>query len=134
MYYYFPLLLLFFIVATWLSYTHAAAVYPASPDLPTLSFFDLPGVIGARSPEKEIPKKLIDDLVIDYIENPNALVILTSSLETDWDTCAYAAQLVSKANATSRTVGVLTKPDRVDNDVRYNIVKKVVWVFTNYGV
>ncbi|KAF2728408.1 P-loop containing nucleoside triphosphate hydrolase protein [Polyplosphaeria fusca] len=98
-----------------------------APGLPDLSFFDLPGVIIARgNRKKEVLKKFIEDLVTEYVEDSSALVLLTSSLEMDWDISSHAAELITKTNATSRTVGVLTKPDRIDNPARYIDIRKAL--------
>jgi hypothetical protein len=57
--------------------------------------------------------------VREYISDTNALVLLTSTLEVDWAVASNAAELVAKTNATSRCVGVLTKPDRINDASRY---------------
>lgn len=85
---------------------NVVCVYITAPGLPNLSFYDLPGVIIARgNKNKEILKKFIDNLVAKYIQDDYALVLLTSSLEIDWDIASNAADLVSKTKATSRCVG-----------------------------
>jgi len=42
---------------------------------------------------------------MEYISDPYALILLTSSLEIDWDIASNAAELVSKAKAAGRCVG-----------------------------
>jgi GTPase SAR1 family protein len=92
----------------------------SAPGLPNLSFYDLPGVIGSRGDrQKALLKRFIEGLVREYISDTNALVLLTSTLEVDWAVASNAAELVAKTNATSRCVGVLTKPDRINDASRY---------------
>jgi hypothetical protein len=85
---------------------NVVCIYISGPTLPDLSFYDLPGVIITRGNRaKEILKKFIEDLVSEYISDPNALVLLTSSLEIDWELSSNAAELVAKTGATDRCFG-----------------------------
>ncbi|KAF2472329.1 P-loop containing nucleoside triphosphate hydrolase protein [Lindgomyces ingoldianus] len=106
---------------------NVVCVYISAPKAPNLSFYDLPGIIiGRGDPGKEGLKNFVRNLVAEYIADPNALILLTSSLEVDWEVSSYAASLVTKTGATQRCVGVLTKPDRIDNDSRHKDVKKAL--------
>lgn len=85
---------------------NVVCIHISGADLPNLSFYDLPGVIiGRGERSKETLKKFIIQLITDYISDPNALVLLTSSLEIDWDVSSHAAELVHKVRATDRCVG-----------------------------
>jgi hypothetical protein len=54
------------------------------PDLPPLSFFDLPGMIGqAETPEEEYTVLLVKNLVTKYITDPEAIVLVTCALENN---------------------------------------------------
>lgn len=87
---------------------NVVCIYISGPNLPDLSFYDLPGVIITRGNRaKEVLKRFIEDLVSEYIADENALVLLTSSLEIDWELSSNAAELVAKTGATSRCFGEL---------------------------
>lgn len=83
--------------------------------MPNLTLIDLPGII--RSTEKEEEKlhvNLVRNLVIDYIKKPNAIIVATVSLKQEMENTVVRA-LARQADPTGvRTVGVLTKPDRIE--------------------
>ena len=86
------------------------------PGLPDLSFFDLPGVIALHSDSEYFPE-MIRNLVLSYIEEPNCLILQTLTMNHD-PVNSNAANLIKKAKARDRTMGVLTKPDMLtDGDV-----------------
>ncbi|KAI0820963.1 P-loop containing nucleoside triphosphate hydrolase protein [Irpex lacteus] len=80
-----------------------------------LSFVDLPGMI-ASGPDKDI----IENLVSEYIKKPSCIILQTVACETDWEN-QKGFDLAQKYDPDGkRTVGVLTKPDRIgrgDHDV-----------------
>jgi hypothetical protein len=81
-------------------------IYIKGTNLPNLSFYDLPGIIVGRGDRAKEPlRKFVETLVRDYIGEPHTLVLLTSSLEIDWDNASLAANLVTRTKATSRCVG-----------------------------
>ncbi|CAE7212875.1 hypothetical protein CFE70_009609 [Pyrenophora teres f. teres 0-1] len=95
------------------------------PDLPALSFYDLPGIIGqAESPESQFLVKFIRDLVTDYIQDPEALILVTCSLENDIAN-STAGGIARNLNATDRCIGVLTKPDRLPSGSRNDKLKAI---------
>ncbi|CAN9098449.1 unnamed protein product [Alternaria alternata] len=95
------------------------------PDLPALSFYDLPGIIGqAESPETGYLVDFVHDLVTDYVKDPEALILVTCSLENDIAN-STAGGIARKLNATDRCIGVLTKPDRLPAGSRYEKLKAV---------
>ncbi|KAF2029806.1 hypothetical protein EK21DRAFT_89412 [Setomelanomma holmii] len=67
------------------------------PGLPSLSIYDLPGIIGQSDTALEV--QLVRDLVTDYIKDPEALILVTCSLANDI--------------ANSVAGGILTKPDQI---------------------
>lgn len=87
----------------------------SAPGFPNLSFYDLPGVISQGEFEEErYLVTLVENLVREYIAQENCIVLLTLPM-TDDATNSSASRIVRDiANATSRTLGVLTKPDRVE--------------------
>lgn len=84
-------------------------------NLVDLSLIDLPGIISnPGEAEKETSVDLIKDLVRKTISRPNCLILTTITMADDFQnqvgvTFAKAADPKGK-----RTIGVLTKPDRVD--------------------
>ena len=89
------------------------AVEISGPDLPALSFYDLPGIFQiAAHPEDQYLAKVIENLAIKYIDRPNALIIWTLAMKTD-PSNSYTGKVIQNRNATSRCVGVLTNPDHV---------------------
>jgi len=83
----------------------------SGPNLPNLSFIDLPGVINQHRDGEEVVQ-LVRNLVQSYIETENSLILLACSLEVDLDV-STAAGIVRNLDATSRCFCVLTKPDRL---------------------
>ncbi|KAL8905302.1 MAG: hypothetical protein Q9207_002735 [Kuettlingeria erythrocarpa] len=87
----------------------------SAPDVPNLSFYDLPGVINqAEVPEEEYLVKLVANLVKTYIQTDNCLNLLALPM-TDDAANSTASKLVQEYKAQDRTIGVLTKPDRVQD-------------------
>ncbi|KAF9234007.1 P-loop containing nucleoside triphosphate hydrolase protein [Melanogaster broomeanus] len=83
-------------------------------DLADLSFVDLPGLIasvGSAGNEKDI--ELVKSLVTSYIKKESCVILLTVACETDFENQG-AHHLAKKYDPEGkRTVGVLTKPDRI---------------------
>lgn len=81
---------------------------------PNLSFYDLPGVINVAEVEEErYLVTLVENLVKHYIKANNCIVLLTLPM-TDDATNSSASRLIRDVpGATARTLGVLTKPDRI---------------------
>ncbi|KAI6040078.1 P-loop containing nucleoside triphosphate hydrolase protein [Pisolithus marmoratus] len=83
-------------------------------ELADLSFVDLPGLIasvGHAGNANDI--NLVKNLVTSYVEKPSCLILLTVACETDFENQGahhLAKQYDPKGK---RTVGVLTKPDRI---------------------
>ncbi|KAI1782260.1 P-loop containing nucleoside triphosphate hydrolase protein [Ganoderma leucocontextum] len=86
----------------------------SGPDVEDLSFCDLPGLIvnvGPNGNAEDI--KLVQDLVTEYISKPACIILLTVTCETDFQNQG-GYRLVKKYDSDgSRTIGVLTKPDRI---------------------
>ncbi|KAG6327681.1 hypothetical protein ID866_11408, partial [Astraeus odoratus] len=83
-------------------------------DLADLSFVDLPGLIASVGQGGNVQDiELVKDLVISYIEKPSCLILLTVACETDFENQG-AHHLAKQFDPEGkRTVGVLTKPDRI---------------------
>lgn len=85
----------------------------SGPGLPNLSFYDLPGVINVSDvPEESYLVDLVKNLVKQYIKADNCINILALPM-TDDPANSSASRLIRDEAAEIRTVGVLTKPDRV---------------------
>ncbi|KAI9456485.1 P-loop containing nucleoside triphosphate hydrolase protein [Boletus coccyginus] len=86
----------------------------SGPELTDLSFVDLPGLIasvGRGSDDRDI--ELVKSLVTSYIEKPSCVILLTVACETDFENQG-AHHLAKQYDPDGkRTVGVLTKPDRI---------------------
>ncbi|KAJ5669638.1 hypothetical protein N7462_010708 [Penicillium macrosclerotiorum] len=86
----------------------------SAPGFANLSFYDLPGVINVPEQEDETYLVgLVERLVKQYASQENCILLLTMAM-TDDATNSSAARIISNIkSAKSRTLGVLTKPDRV---------------------
>ncbi|TFK21928.1 hypothetical protein FA15DRAFT_597001 [Coprinopsis marcescibilis] len=87
-----------------------------------LSFVDLPGLIASvstgRGHSNDIA--LVESLVTTYIKRPSCIILLTVACETDFEN--QGAHRLTKLHDPQgkRTVGVLTKPDRIPTGEEYN--------------
>ncbi|KII95434.1 hypothetical protein PLICRDRAFT_25913 [Plicaturopsis crispa FD-325 SS-3] len=94
-------------------------------DVADLSFVDLPGLIASVGKGGDAGDiELVKNLVSSYIERPSCLILLTVACETDFEN--QGAHHLAKQNDPDgkRTIGVLTKPDRIpageeDNWLRF---------------
>lgn len=86
-----------------------------APNFPNLSFYDLPGIINvAEIDDERYLVALVENLAKEYIKADNTIVLLTMPM-TDDATNSSAARIVRDVRgARERTLGVLTKPDRID--------------------
>jgi hypothetical protein len=85
------------------------------PEYCNLSFTDLPGIIAM--PEVKSEQFLVDvvaNLAKEHIGRKSSIVILTLPMTTDVEN-SKAFALIQEHNAEERTLGVLTKPDRVQS-------------------
>ncbi|KAI4117298.1 MAG: hypothetical protein LQ338_007577 [Usnochroma carphineum] len=88
----------------------------SAPDVPNLSFYDLPGVINqAEVLEEEYLVKLVANLVKNYIKNDTCINLLAMPM-TDDAANSTASKLVQELKAQHRTIGVLTKPDLLQGE------------------
>ncbi|RDB20697.1 Interferon-induced GTP-binding protein Mx [Hypsizygus marmoreus] len=86
----------------------------SGPDVADLSFCDLPGLIaGVGMSGNTGDIDLVKNLVATYIKKPSCIILLTVACETDFQN--QGAQEIAKAYDPDgkRTIGVLTKPDRI---------------------
>ncbi|KAG6917243.1 hypothetical protein DXG01_003275 [Tephrocybe rancida] len=86
----------------------------SGPEVADLSFCDLPGLIaGVGMTGNTGDIDLVKNLVASYIKLPSCIILLTVACETDFQN--QGAQEMAKLYDPEgkRTVGVLTKPDRI---------------------
>lgn len=84
----------------------------SGPELPNLSFTDLPGVISDSDDEEVYLLALVQNLVKEYVKADDCINVLAIPMTHDPATSS-ASRLIRELNAQSRTVGCLTKPDRM---------------------
>ena len=85
-------------------------------DLPNLSFFDLPGVINvADASEDNYLVDLVKNLVKEYVTAKDCINLLAIPM-TDDPANSSASKLLRDLKVDSKTIGCLTKPDRVTDD------------------
>ncbi|RIB21928.1 P-loop containing nucleoside triphosphate hydrolase protein [Gigaspora rosea] len=85
------------------------------PDVPILSLIDLPGII--RYTEKLEDEKfitLIEELVKEYIHKEKSIIVATISCKDDIDNQAIVSLAKNADISGIRTLGVLTKPDTIE--------------------
>ncbi|KAJ5595099.1 uncharacterized protein N7459_001307 [Penicillium hispanicum] len=89
----------------------------SAPSFPALSFYDLPGVISqAEHDEEAYLVQLVENLVRKYVSQENCIILLTLTM-TDDATNSSAARIIRDVKtAKERTLGVLTKPDKLSGD------------------
>jgi len=77
----------------------------AHPDLPALSFYDLPGIVGQAEDPLEV--KFVRDLVTEYVKDPEALILVTCAMDNDIAN-STAGGIARQLKATNRCIGTLT--------------------------
>ncbi len=76
------------------------------PGMPTLNFFDLPGIISqAENDDEEYTVTLVGNMVSEYIRQPGSLILVTCDLGTDIAN-STAAALARKHGAIDRCIGM----------------------------
>lgn len=85
-------------------------------DLPNLSFFDLPGIINvADNSEDAYLVDLVKNLVKDYVIAEDCINLLAITM-TDDPANSSASKLLRDLKVDKKTIGCLTKPDRLMDD------------------
>lgn len=94
----------------------------ASPNLPELSFYDLPGAINSMSdPEDQYLVDFVSTLLKSYINDEKATVLLACAANQDIETSTSIRYLTESRTSNGKArgdsvLGVLTKPDLVDDN------------------
>ncbi|ESZ93332.1 hypothetical protein SBOR_6285 [Sclerotinia borealis F-4128] len=83
----------------------------SGPGLPTLSLFDLPGIIAnSATSDTRYLIKFFDNIAKKYIRTPNTLIIFVMTMQVE-AVLSKSKSLIEEERATDRCMGVLTKPD-----------------------
>lgn len=81
------------------------------PDLPDLSFYDMPGIFQNPADAKDdYLVNVVRNLSKAYIQHPSAIIICSMPMNSDAENSSTFG-LTRRLGATSRTIGVLTKAD-----------------------
>ncbi|KAG9102798.1 hypothetical protein FRC06_001100 [Ceratobasidium sp. 370] len=87
----------------------------SGPDVTNLSFCDLPGIIAnVREGSDEGDIDLVKRLVTSYIRKDSCIILLTVTCETDFENQGARSLAKQYDPQGKRTIGVLTKPDRIE--------------------
>ncbi|KAG4437271.1 hypothetical protein IFR05_007248 [Cadophora sp. M221] len=102
------------------------AVSIAGPGLPDLSFYDLPGLFqAAEADEQKYLIKVFDNLTAKYIKHENALIICAITMQND-PGVSKTKGFIEDSNADKRCIGVLTMPDRMQNDTAHHDYTRIL--------
>ncbi|CAG8461341.1 4208_t:CDS:2 [Dentiscutata heterogama] len=87
------------------------------PDVPNLSLIDLPGIIQHvdRAEDRKFIG-LIEELVKDYIKNDKSIIIATITCKDEIENQPIVTYAKEADPGGIRTLGVLTKPDQIEED------------------
>lgn len=95
--------------------TNYISLQITGPEVADLSFVDLPGLIASVSTrggnDRDIA--MVKSLVTSYISKPSCVILLTVACETDFENQGAHHLTKEYDPAGKRTIGVLTKPDRI---------------------
>ncbi|KAF7561682.1 hypothetical protein G7046_g2469 [Stylonectria norvegica] len=83
------------------------------PDLPDLSFYDMPGIFqNPADARDDYLVSVVRNLAKNYIQHPSAIIICSMPMNSDAENSATFG-LTRKLGALNRTIGVLTKADLI---------------------
>ncbi|KAI1491355.1 P-loop containing nucleoside triphosphate hydrolase protein [Biscogniauxia mediterranea] len=86
------------------------------PGLPNLSFYDLPGVFAnAEDKEDDYLVKVVKNLTFDYVRRQEAIIMLALPIDVDKEN-SMTMKTIRDADAETRTIGVITKADKLTPD------------------
>lgn len=84
---------------------NCVCIYISHAGIASLSFYDLPGIIGqSENPETHFLVAFVRNLVTEYIQDKESLILVTCSLENDIHN-STAAGIARDLGATERCVG-----------------------------
>jgi GTPase SAR1 family protein len=97
---------------------NVVSVEISGPRLPSLSFYDLPGIFSNAAKEDGYLIKVIENLTKKYIRHSQALIICAITMCNDPRT-SRTVKVISDCNAEGRCIGVLTMADRLQDGVEH---------------
>lgn len=81
------------------------------PDLPDLSFYDMPGIFqNPADARDDYLVSVVRNLSAEYINHPSAIILCGVAMNNDAEN-SFTMNLVRRLDAAKRTIGVLTKAD-----------------------
>lgn len=90
---------------------NTVAIEVKGPDLPDLSFYDMPGVFrNAKHEEDQFLVKVVENLVRHYVSHEKAIIMWAVPMNHDPETSSTFT-LIRSLKAQNRTIGVMTKAD-----------------------
>ncbi|CAN8097719.1 unnamed protein product [Discula destructiva] len=90
---------------------NTVAVEVKGPNLPDLSFYDMPGVFrNAKHEEDQFLVKVVENLVRSYVSHEKAIILWAVPMNHDPETSSTFT-LIRNLRAQDRTIGVMTKAD-----------------------
>ena len=99
----------------------------SGPEQPHLTLVDLPGIIHRERGETANPGDIdrIKRLVRKYINDPRTIVLAVVDAQKDEDTQEIWDLVDTSESARQRTLGVITKPDRLErgSDLEKNAIR-----------
>lgn len=90
---------------------NTVAIEVKGPELPDLSFYDMPGVFrNAKQEQDQFLVKVVENLVRQYIAHEKAIILWAVPMNHDPETSSTFT-LIRSLGAQYRTIGVMTKAD-----------------------
>jgi GTPase SAR1 family protein len=87
------------------------------PTQPQLTLVDLPGLIHSETEgQTKDDIKLVDDLVTSYLKSPRSIILAIVSAKYDINNQVILRRAREVDPEGKRTLGIITKPDAIDND------------------
>jgi GTPase SAR1 family protein len=87
------------------------------PTQPQLTLVDLPGLIHSETDgQTEDDIKLVNDLVANYLKSPRSIILAIVSAKYDINNQVILRRAREVDPEGKRTLGIITKPDAIDND------------------
>jgi hypothetical protein len=81
------------------------------PDLPDLSFYDMPGIFqNPADARDDYLVSVVRNLSKEYINHPSAIILCGVAMNNDAEN-SCTMNLLRRLGASNRTIGVLTKAD-----------------------
>lgn len=87
----------------------------SSPKLPNLTLVDLPGVFHASPDDKKLKaSETANNLVASYMQNENSIILAVIAADNNFENQIVSTMARRFDNTGRRTLGIITKPDKVD--------------------